>query len=176
MNQSEYEILCDIYKTKTASELNRIKNDNHSSPTEKKAANDILDYKVANGFSTNKSSKPTSYYNPQYKLSTKTSKDNRKPIKRSNIVIVIAILMLFFCIVGSIICFVACGNTSNDNAQMMLGVMGGYNLLQGIILFAIMYGIGHILKKNEEISETNKEIKDKMDKIIEVEMWKRDKK
>ena len=82
------------------------------------------------------------------------------PTKSSKVVIVIAGTMLTISIIASIVCFVACGNQHNDTLQIVLGIIGGYNLLQGMIFFALMYGVGHILKNSEEMNE-------KMDKLIE---------
>ncbi len=97
-----------------------------------------------------------------------------EPTKESSVVIVISGVMLFISIVASIVCFIGCGNEHNDTMQIVLGIIGGYVLLQGIILFGVLYGVGHILRNNEEINETteelketNKEINEKMDRIIE---------
>ena len=93
---------------------------------------------------------------------------------QSGAVITIAGIALIVSIIASIICFAACANEHNDTLQLVLGILGGYVLLQGLILFGVLYGIGHILRHNEEmdettkeISETNKAISEKMDKIIE---------
>lgn len=97
-----------------------------------------------------------------------------QPNKQSEVVSAIAGIALIVSIIASIICFVACANEHNDTLQIVLGILGGYVLLQGLILFGVLYGIGHILRHNEEmdettkgISETNKAISEKMDKIIE---------
>ena len=172
MNQSEYDILFDIYKTKSAAELNKIEDDEKSSPTERKAAKDVVAYKIVNGFSTNNPSKPKQTQYPQSTPNTKPIGDSGEPIKRSSIVIAISGVMLFISIVASIICFGACANEKihDDNLKLVIGIIGGYVLLMGVILFAIMYGIGHILKKNEEMHETNKKIYGKMDEIINILM------
>lgn len=73
--------------------------------------------------------------------------------------------MLVLSIISSIILFVACGSEHNDTAQMILGIFGGYVLLQGFVIFGILFGIGHILKNSENIN-------DKLDKMMEIEMWK----
>ena len=93
---------------------------------------------------------------------------------QSGAVITIAGIALIASIIASIICFAACANEHNDTLQIVLGILGGYVLLQGLILFGVLYGIGHILRHNEEMDETTKEIREtnkaiseKMDKIIE---------
>ena len=82
------------------------------------------------------------------------------PTKPSSIVIIISGIMLTISIIASIVCFVACSYQHDDTLQIVLGIIGGYNLLQGMIFFALMYGVGHILKNSEEMNE-------KMDKLIE---------
>ena len=82
------------------------------------------------------------------------------PTKSSKVVIVISGIMLTISIIASIVCFVACSYQHDDTLQIVLGIIGGYNLLQGMIFFALMYGVGHILKNSEEMNE-------KMDELIE---------
>ena len=90
------------------------------------------------------------------------------PTKSSKVVIVISGIMLTISIIASIVCFVACSYQHDDTLQIVLGIIGGYNLLQGFILFALMFGVGHILKENEEINDTNKKISEKMDDLIRI--------
>ena len=80
--------------------------------------------------------------------------------KPSQIVVGIAVAMLIFFIGGALACFIAASNISNDEAQMIVGIFGGYVLFQGAVIFGVLFGIGQILKNNEEINETTEEIKE----------------
>ena len=91
---------------------------------------------------------------------TESKPSDYVPKKPSGIVIVISGVMLTISIIASIVCFVACSYQHDDTLQIVLGIIGGYNLLQGMIFFALMYGVGHILKNSEEMNE-------KMDELIE---------
>ena len=163
MSQNQYDILFDIYKTKTAAELNGIIESVQSKSIEKQAARDVLDYKIKYGFVPDEAKKPERVYTPQYNQNPVSQTPYvyrpRQATKPSQILVGIAIAMLIFFIGGALACFIAAGNISNDEAQMIIGIFGGYALFQGVVIFGVLFGIGQILKNNEEMNE-------KMDMLI----------
>ena len=112
-----------------------------------------------------KEQKDKPYYSDKFGESPKKIK-KKKP--KSFIVLAIAWFMLIFSIVGGAIAWIAMGASEGDLVAPGFGVFAGCTI-EGLVTFGVLYALGHILRKSEEMNE-------KMDKMIEIEMWKKENK
>lgn len=115
------------------------------------------DYKEKNRSANGESTSPSGE-----KLNAYTK---MKPSKK---VIYIGIGILVVSILVGAIFAIAVGSEDKNYIPAAVGVGIGL-LIEGLVIFGVLYGIGHILKNNEEMNE-------KMDKMIEIEMWKKENK
>ena len=89
-----------------------------------------------------------------------------QPNKQSETVIGLAKVMLVLSLIAGVVCFIGCSGEHRDTLKIVFGVIGGYCIMQGLLIFAIIYGVGHILRHNEEMDKTTKEMNQKIDQLM----------
>ena len=167
--ESEYKQMEELFKDKSLEELKEIAINKKGDYTEiaQVVAEDILE-RENEDFDDVVEERDDTVEHVKQVVKMVAEGDVDEPTRKSSIVIGIAVIIMTLCIIASLVSFYVASKARNDVIESVYIIIGVLNIIQGLILFAIMYGIGHILKNSEEINDTNKEISEKMDDLIRI--------